>query len=56
MLAKICSRRQKPTEFSDEFFAGVLRVKFLVYPVIIFFFSIICTGGPNGIELGVIIT
>ena len=25
MLANICSRQQKQTEFSDEFFAGILR-------------------------------
>ena len=29
MLAKICSRQQKQAEFSDEFYAGVLRVKML---------------------------
>ena len=29
MLAKICSRRKMQTEFSDDFFAAVLRVKYI---------------------------
>ena len=34
MLSKIYSRQQKQTKFSDEFFAGVLRVKLMV-PILI---------------------
>ena len=41
MLAKICSRRQKQTEFSNEFFAGVLRVNSCLFDLIKFNYFVI---------------